>query len=196
MPNNEFLLIGTGQSAVLEPHADPSPSESQINSMLNEINSALPGMNLCLSDVANIYCGFVPAMAAGSSDFAHRPWIVNHANYGGPSEVISAAAVKFTTGPTTADAVLALSGLADATTGNDRREHTGETERSERLMTAKLAQDSSAELSPRLVDSFRQLGDEESACTPQDLVYRRLGVINNHERAEEIMRNIETEVEQ
>jgi hypothetical protein len=164
--------------------------------MLNEINSALPGLNLSLSDVAHVYCGFVPAEATGSSEFAHRPWIVNHAKYGGPSEIISAAAVKFTTGPTTADTILALSGLADATKGHDLREYSGgETERSQRLKTAKLAQDSNVALNPILINSFCEIGDEEAACTPRDLVCRRLGVINNQQRAHEIMRNIETQIE-
>jgi len=191
VPRGERMLIGTGQAPATRPQENPQLSEGQVDEFLGDIAAALPGLEFGHDDIEKLFTGLVPASAPGSADFRSRPWIVNHGAAGGPAGVISAATIKYTTARPVALRILRSLGVR----GRASPPADGAQAVTQRIELARTAQDPSRQLTPALLEAFRSL---QSAVSADDLVYRRLGVIDDVRRAAEIverLRAINTGVE-
>lgn len=100
------LLAGTIHNPWREP-ADipPQPSESQIKSFINNLNLAIPGLNLESSEVVKILAGVLP-IKQKATQLASRSKIWDHGKKGGVKGLYSVAGVKFTTSRLVADQTL------------------------------------------------------------------------------------------
>lgn len=182
VPRNDNILIGTGQAPFGEPQAGAAPSEEQLEEFLNEIRSSLPMLDINADDISHVFSGLTPASAPGSAEFASRPWIVHHAELGGPRGVVSAAAVKFTTAR-----AVSLRLIRQLRLPVRRRRPALDDEQSREatvgLELAQRAQDAKRAVRESDLEAYCELAKVESAVTPEDLVYRRLGVTDNVDRA-------------
>lgn len=76
---------------------NPIPSESSMNTFINDLNSTINNLNLKQEDILNIYSGLLPAKENGSEKLAVREVILDHSESGGPKGLFSISGVKFTT---------------------------------------------------------------------------------------------------
>ncbi len=86
------------------PH--PKPTPEQVQQTLDELNRAVPGLDLTLQDVRRVYSGLLPAKRSGSAALACRPRVLEHARGGGPRGLYSVSGVKFTTARLVAERVV------------------------------------------------------------------------------------------
>jgi glycerol-3-phosphate dehydrogenase len=100
------ILAGTGHASWLTGEREPIPSTDQVLGFLNDLNSAVPGLSLCLDDIVRIFSGFLPATEEGSTSLAAREVIVDHGNNSGPQGFYSVSGVKFTTARIVAEKTL------------------------------------------------------------------------------------------
>jgi glycerol-3-phosphate dehydrogenase len=98
VPWNGKLFAGTGHAPWLnEVTAAPMPSSNQLQEFFNDLNWAVPELNVTLTDIIRIFSGFLPAQRSGTSHLSNREIILNHSDYGGPRGFYSVSGVKYTT---------------------------------------------------------------------------------------------------
>ncbi len=88
------------------PLDDPQPSDAQINTFLDDLNAAVPGLTLDRSHVLRVYCGLLPAEEPGTEHTAHRPVWIDHGRADGPVGLFSVSGVKYTTARLVAEQTL------------------------------------------------------------------------------------------
>jgi glycerol-3-phosphate dehydrogenase len=91
------LLIGTGHASWQGSPDRPLPARDQIQSMLDDINMAIPGLNLVPERIRRVFAGLLPARRLGSAELSVRPHFGEHVKTGGPRGFFSVFGVKFTT---------------------------------------------------------------------------------------------------
>lgn len=84
----------------------PQPLESEIENFINDLNLAIPDLNLERSEVTRILAGVLPVKQMGGIELASREIIWNHGGQGGLKGLYSIAGVKFTTSRLVADRTL------------------------------------------------------------------------------------------
>lgn len=89
------LLVGTGEIVVGDIKDDVKVPEKEIKKFIDDINSAVPGIELNKKDIVKIYKGLLPASDKGK--LSKRPSFINHSGNGGPNGLYSVSGVKFTT---------------------------------------------------------------------------------------------------
>jgi glycerol-3-phosphate dehydrogenase len=165
-PQAGSTLLGTWYG-VAEEGTDPELAlERGGESLLAEFNRACPGLALRRSDVVGRQWGRLPLKAGRESGpaglLAERP-VMRGPAAGGPANLITVEAVKYTTARAVAqevvDAVLSSMGL------RRRACRTAETP----LVGAELSPDGQAPLAQRILRAAR----DEMAVTLNDVVYRR-----------------------
>ncbi len=72
----------------------PQPSPEELKEFIDNLNLAIPGLNVSENDVLRIYSGLLPAAKPGSNALAVREVIFNHTK---PQGAYSICGVKFTT---------------------------------------------------------------------------------------------------
>ena len=82
----------------------PQPSESQIEGFINNLNSAIPGLNLKSSEIVRTLAGVLPIKQ--QDQLASREKIWDHGKNKGIKGLYSVAGVKFTTSRLVADRTL------------------------------------------------------------------------------------------
>ena len=98
LPYKGKMLAGTGHSPWhSEPSASPMPDEVLHHDFLEDLNQAVPGLNLSPDDISHIFTGFLPAKHNGTAKLAVRETILDHSVTGGPKGLVSVSGVKFTT---------------------------------------------------------------------------------------------------
>jgi glycerol-3-phosphate dehydrogenase len=100
------IMAGTGHVPWEGSLRHPEPSPEQLQYFINDINSAVPKLNLSGKDVIRVYAGFLPAKEKGSSDLSVREVIFDHSKKGGPKGLYSISGVKFTTSRLVAEKTL------------------------------------------------------------------------------------------
>lgn len=75
----------------------PMPSRAQLGHFTDEVNEAIPGLNLGFEDIGRVFCGLLPTVETGSNVLTKREVIINHSQEGGPSGLYSIGGIKFTT---------------------------------------------------------------------------------------------------
>ncbi|MDO5673411.1 MAG: FAD-dependent oxidoreductase [bacterium] len=93
---NGRIMGGTVHSA-WPGNTRPEPTEEAIAAYLEDLNLAVPGLNLQREEVVHVYAGLLPAREEGSSRLAVREIIKDHGAQGGPKGAYSVSGVKFTT---------------------------------------------------------------------------------------------------
>jgi glycerol-3-phosphate dehydrogenase len=101
------LLAGTGHAPWHGGPDDPAVPEALLESFIDDINQALPGLGLSAAEVAYVFAGLLPARSPGSRELATECVVVDHRASGGPPW-ISVSGVKFTEAREVADRVLRL----------------------------------------------------------------------------------------
>ena len=66
-------------------------------SFINDLNLALPSLNLKSVDILRVFAGLLPATQTGGVKLSKREVIIDHAQTGGPQGFFSISGVKFTT---------------------------------------------------------------------------------------------------
>jgi glycerol-3-phosphate dehydrogenase len=91
------LFIGTGHAPWSDADAPPKVDRALIESMLDAVSAALPGLALSAADVTQVMAGLLPATKPGGTTLTDQAAIYDHARRGGPRGLISIAGVKYTT---------------------------------------------------------------------------------------------------
>lgn len=107
LPWKGRLLAGTGH-APLGTAGKPNLPAPLLLRFIDELNSAVPGIELSFDDVLRIYSGFLPVTAPGGTKLCVREQIVDHNAHGGPRGLFSVSGVKFTTSRRVAEKTLTL----------------------------------------------------------------------------------------
>jgi glycerol-3-phosphate dehydrogenase len=83
----------------------PMPNKAQINSCIEDLNQAIPGLGLSDREVLRIFSGLLPAAEAGTEKLAKREVIYEHKS-DGLKGLYSISGVKFTTARLVAEKTL------------------------------------------------------------------------------------------
>jgi glycerol-3-phosphate dehydrogenase len=112
VPWGKQTLVGTYHGPWSGRSDQANPSVHQINEMLRELNSAVPGWDLQSDTVLRVYSGLLPGTSgAGGEGIATRPTFHDHGRTGGPLGLFTIAGVKFTTAPVVAARTLRAAGF-------------------------------------------------------------------------------------
>jgi glycerol-3-phosphate dehydrogenase len=103
------LFVGTGHAPV-DGNSMPDPTEADMSAMLEDLNRAVPGIDLNRGDIRHIFSGQLPAKRCGSVDLTREPVILDHGREGGPQGLFSVSGVKFTTARHVASRLVQLLG--------------------------------------------------------------------------------------
>ena len=176
------LLIGTGHVAWTGGPEQPTPSEVQIQAFLEDLNSAVPSLNLTPNEVAHVFAGLLPAAREGSAGLTRREVIANHADHGGPKGLYTVSGVKLTTSGLVAKKVLdsAFPGtqIADA---SDR--DAADSPRSIHNQNWSFSYDWRPQVSDtQWKNDLAALSSEEAVVHLNDLVFRRTTLWENAHR--------------
>jgi glycerol-3-phosphate dehydrogenase len=101
------LMVGTGHSPSRKDHA-ASVSHDMVNSMIDDINHAVPGLNLKTDEIIRILDGQLPVKQAGTVNLLDVPNIIDHGSRGGPTGLFSLCGVKYTTARSTAEKLVKM----------------------------------------------------------------------------------------
>lgn len=165
-PQDHSTLLGTWYGVVSE-NEDPGPAlDRGAEELLAAFGRACPGLGLSQSDVVGRQWGRLPLKAGlepgPAATLAERPR-VGRPSSGGPANLLTVEAVKYTTARGVAqrvvDVVLASMGLGPRACLTDRSP----------LVGAELSQNGQPSLEQRILRAVR----DEMAMTLSDVVYRR-----------------------
>jgi glycerol-3-phosphate dehydrogenase len=168
----------------------PEPTEQMIQTLVDDLNLAIPGLNIRSSHVLRIYAGLIPARTEGSDEMALRHVIWDHGQRGGPDRLISVCGFKYTSARKVGESV--LRGLFPLR-GQNLRYRPG-TERKptnypvdlhdpEKMLQA----DSIA-----LKDTLQRIRNEEAVVHTEDLLLRRTDWACNPLFKEQVLSRIQS----
>lgn len=100
------VLAGTGHSPWQGNSEQPMPSSEALEGFLNDLNLAIPSLNIDEGDILHIFAGLLPVTRTGTVKLTTREVIVDHAEHDGPSGLYSISGVKFTTSRSVAEKTL------------------------------------------------------------------------------------------
>ena len=104
VPYGDKMMVGTEH---LAPQPNPTPSEQQVDALLNQINLAIPGLELGVTDVTLLLSGRLPTSSVGSPTPSKSAKMVVSEGF---SNLTSVECPKYTTARQVAE--LALEGAA------------------------------------------------------------------------------------
>jgi len=165
------ILAGTFHAKWSHSREQEGVDDRLLERLLDDLNGAIPGLDLQPQEALRTFSGLVPARRSGSDELVTRDVIRHHADHGGPEGLFSVSGVKFTTARGVAEKALrkiqAWRGAALSEPSGTRRPDTlhpspwGE--------FRKLQLNDSAEACRYL----RRLVGEEAVLHLDDLMYRR-----------------------
>jgi glycerol-3-phosphate dehydrogenase len=101
------VLAGTYHAGTTGESGEPGPmAEPHVETMLGDLNDAVPGWDLSHGAVLRVLAGFLPAKSPGSPELAKRPVLHDHGRTGGPTGLVSVSGVKLTTARRVAEQAL------------------------------------------------------------------------------------------
>ena len=107
-PLDGLAYCGTWHLPWSMPASRPEPDAAAIEAFLADLNDAIPELAATPRHVRHIFAGLLPARRSGGADLTDRPVLVDHAARGGPTGLISAVDVKFTTAPVLAGRIVRM----------------------------------------------------------------------------------------
>lgn len=96
-PWKGMLLAGTIHESWDGVVSNPMPSMNSVNNFIDDLNRAIPKLNLKQDDILHIFSGLLPAQKQGTNKLAVREVILDHGENGGINGLYSISGVKFTT---------------------------------------------------------------------------------------------------
>ncbi len=173
-PRNGRLYAGTAHVPCPEGAATGTPSHQQIDAAIDDMNAAVPGLDLRRDQVMRVYSGLLPATGRGSTELAAKPVIHDHGAGGGARGLFSVSGVKYTTARDVAEKTLRLAFAELAEIGE-------ETERPQAreipAIRAAMKQGSGDHLQEgardELAAAIRRFADDEAVVHVDDLLLRR-----------------------
>ena len=94
-PLKNRFMVGTGEIIVSKGKDELKVPKEEMNKIIDDLNQAVPELNLTDKDVLRVYSGVLPA--SDNERLSKREAIVDHSKNGGPEGLYSLAGVKFTT---------------------------------------------------------------------------------------------------
>ena len=169
------LLVGTGHRPWKAPRivSNPQPTTEQNKEFLDDLNAAVPGLNLKEKEILHIFGGFLPAAKSESARLANRPKIVDHSLEGGPKGLLSLSGVKFTTSRLVADQL--LSNILACKPSSLEPHEIVQADPEIDTIQKVLREDGPPQ--PEIHKKLIRIARLESAFSPEDLMTRRLGLI-------------------
>lgn len=172
-PWKGHTIIGTHE-APFAPGMDPHhPDPQQVALFLEEINHAAPMLKLRLEDIVHCHCGVIPADIDDAAQGVRRQTrgtLIDHAQAGGPSGLISVSGVKYTTARLIAERAVTLAAG-----------HLGRRTSAQIGFTTALPKLARPQFDPALPETLRALSvhavRHEMAATLADVVLRRCDLI-------------------
>lgn len=99
------LLVGTGHVKMRAD--DPAElQESHIIAMLDELNKAVPTLDVGTDDVIRLFSGQLPVDVSGTVQLSDKPVILDHHDHGGRRGLFTVSGVKYTTSRSTAETAI------------------------------------------------------------------------------------------
>lgn len=106
LPWKAKLLAGTGHAPWFGCQEKPMPPTEDLQEFLNDLNLAVPSLELDQNDILYIFAGLLPVTKVGSVNLTNREVIFSHGVNGGPRGLYSISGVKFTTARLVAEKTL------------------------------------------------------------------------------------------
>jgi len=166
LPLEDRMLVGTEH---LAPQDDPHPSEMQIEALLNEINCAIPGIDLRMDDVSQVLVGRLPPSVEGSPIPSKSEKIVGAGQSGGLLNLTSVESPKYTTARYVAESALRYA----ERTGTIKLKELSNVTRPQRFGVRKI---DIGDFSASMVRDLQLWMEEESVIHLDDLLLRRCEV--------------------
>ncbi len=121
---NGLILGGTVHSPWHDTDEYPMPGEKDLQTYIDDMNLAIPSLELKKNDILQIYSGLLPVREQGTDILADREVIKDHGAGGGPQGLYSVSGVKFTTSRKVAEKTLKIIFPGHAAPVADKREKT------------------------------------------------------------------------
>lgn len=98
LPWQGRTLVGTSESSDTREPGDQEARRGEVDAFLADVNNTFPALGLKAEEITLVHRGIVPAATAnGRVSLLGQSRIIDHAQDGGPSELISIVGVKYTT---------------------------------------------------------------------------------------------------
>ena len=98
VPWHGKIFAGTGHYPLKDENATSAqPSQKQLSTFLDDLNAAVPQLNLKLSDIIHVHHGLLPVLQSNGTQLTVREIITDHGNQGGPKGLYTVSGIKFTT---------------------------------------------------------------------------------------------------
>jgi len=107
-PWKDKILAGTFHTTWNSGPEKPKPREEDLHTFLEDLNLAVPGLNLKREELSHTYCGLLPAKTEGSAELSSREVLIDHNRHGGPKGLFSVSGVKYTTARLVAEKTLGM----------------------------------------------------------------------------------------
>jgi glycerol-3-phosphate dehydrogenase len=169
VPWGNQTMVGTYHGPAPALPQQQAPSREQVEQMLGELNTAVPGWDLGSETVLRVYSGLLPGRSGpGAEELETKAMIHDHGRSGGPQGLLTVAGVKFTTAPVIAARVLRAAGFrARVSVTQVRRPAAREIPEAASFLRALDTKPGEAS------DWVRRLAAEESVLSAEDFVRRR-----------------------
>jgi glycerol-3-phosphate dehydrogenase len=179
------LLAGTGYAPRNTKEKNPKPSMDEIHNHLEDLNEAVPALQLSPQDILHVFAGYLPAEQDGVQ-LAKKDLIIDHAKRGGPRGLYSVRSTKLTAARATAEKV-----LLEIFPNRDLAPP--DMEAFSNMRSAKVAQRGVWDYGwypdggdDSWLKSLSRIIEEESVCHLDDLLLRRTSLGDNPFRALEL----------
>jgi glycerol-3-phosphate dehydrogenase len=163
------LFIGTGHAPWHGSAASPSVDQHNLQSMIDDVNAAIPGLQLRRDEVTQVMAGLLPAREAGGTALTDRERLYDHGRQGGPRGLFTLSGVKYTTAPLVAEAAVsrALGERARLKQPTPRPRVTATP------VSLLDAADAATCTDQAIIETVRHLAQAESATSVEDILWRR-----------------------
>jgi glycerol-3-phosphate dehydrogenase len=108
LPWKGMLLGGTGHASRRNIAEGSMPYEKDIAIFLNDLNLAIPSLDITRDDILRIFSGFLPVAEEGGVKLTTREILFDHGSGGGPRGLYSISGIKFTTARLVAEKTLKI----------------------------------------------------------------------------------------
>lgn len=190
------ILAGSVYVAWTGGSGDPVPSQKQIDDFLDDLNVAVPGLDLTPRQIVRVYAGFLPTTGEGSVQLTTREIIYDHSRHGGPRGLFSLCGIKYTMARLVAEKTLRT--ILNADDEPRPAEYLHSTERPRRQLAidpddpeALLQGDDTT-----VAAEIRRMVQEEAVVTVDDLLLRRTNWGEDPRRLASLRYRIETLLDQ
>ncbi|MCC7146393.1 MAG: FAD-dependent oxidoreductase [Phycisphaeraceae bacterium] len=191
LPWNGRTLVGTEHLPAEDNTPDAAVTGAQVQTMLDNLNAAVPGWNVESSQIMRIYSGLLPAKQAGSDEITVRPVAIDHHERGGPRGLVSVCGVKFTTARLVAErAVKMIMKRAGLTRRPAVQPQGDEVMPGLDLVDPRPILEDNLSLGTR--EAVRQLARQEAVIRADDLVFRRTDWGADKRQAEAVLSRVRT----